>query len=99
MKLSTEGTLSVYNVEGSSSINERDELEHGSEAWKRRQLARAFDMHRPFYDWRDLADVFRLECNYDLVIKIYDKACERGGWYERELVDAYCAKALHYESI
>lgn len=78
-------------------------VEKWSDAWRRQQLARAFDMHGSFDGWRDLAQAFQKEGNYDLAIKVWEKALERNplnsAHFENEIVRAYDTKAVHEDPV
>jgi len=80
-------------------------LEKWSDAWRRRELARAFNFPGKFDGWEDLADAFQREGNYDLAIKVWEKGVEKHqfasdrGYFETELVRAYDTKVLHDDPI
>jgi len=91
-------------IESASTLEISDQrVEKWSDAWRRQQLARAFDMHGNFDGWRDLAQAFQREGSYDLAIKVWEKALERNPLnsmhFENEIVRAYDAKAVHEDPV
>ena len=76
-------------------------VEKWSDVWRRRELARAFNVHGYFDGWLDLAKAFEREGNYHLAIKVWERALEKhptSKWAEQELAGVYDTKATRHEN-
>jgi tetratricopeptide (TPR) repeat protein len=90
-------------IESASRLEISDQaVEKWSDAWRRRQLSRAYSLDTSFYGWRDLARAFEREGNYDLAITVWERAIEKHPiltHFEKDLVQAYQTKAAHEDPI